>query len=69
MSIHQGHRARLKERFLSEGLDNFKEHEVMELLLYNCVPRYDVNELSHRLVDHFGFVFLIPVPMRFSAVD
>ena len=32
MSIHSGHRQRLKERFRKEGLDNFDELYVLELL-------------------------------------
>ena len=31
MSIHDGHRQRLKERFRAEGLDHFEEHQVLEL--------------------------------------
>ena len=54
MSIHDGHRARLKERFCREGLDNFDELHVLELLLFYCIPRIDTNPLAHRLLDHFG---------------
>lgn len=54
MSIHDGHRARLKERFRKEGLDNFDELYVLELLLFYCIPRIDTNPLAHRLLDHFG---------------
>lgn len=54
MSIHDGHRHRLKERFLNEGLDNFDEIQVLELLLFYCIPRQDTNPLAHRLLDHFG---------------
>lgn len=54
MSIHEGHRDRLKERFATEGLDNFTEVQALELLLFYCIPRKDTNELAHRLLDHFG---------------
>lgn len=54
MSIHDGHRDRLKERFRREGLDNFDELYVLELLLFYCIPRVDTNPLAHRLLDHFG---------------
>ena len=53
MSVHQGHRQRLRERFLEEGLENFKEHEVLELLLYYCIPRRDTNIIAHNLIDRF----------------
>lgn len=54
MSIHNGHRQRLKERFLSEGLDSFEEHEVLELLLFYCIPRKDTNTTAHNLLNRFG---------------
>jgi len=53
MGIHDGHRERLKQRFLTEGLDGFKDHEVLELLLYYCIPRTDTNKLGHHLIQEF----------------
>lgn len=54
MSIHKAHRQRLKDRFRKEGLDNFDELYVLELLLFYCIPRVDTNPIAHRLLDHFG---------------
>ena len=54
MSIHEGHRQRLKNRFRKEGLDNFDELYVLELLLFYCVPRRDTNPLAHTLLEKFG---------------
>lgn len=54
MSIHDGHRVRMKRRFREEGLDNFNEVNALELLLFYCVPRQDTNPLAHKLLDHFG---------------
>ena len=54
MGVHDGHRARMKARFVRNGLDNFDDHSVLELLLFYAVPRRDVNELAHALLDHFG---------------
>ena len=54
MPIHDGHRQRLKERFLSEGLDHFDELYVLELLLFYCIPRKDTNPIAHQLLAHFG---------------
>lgn len=56
MSIHNGHRQRMRERFLKNGLSTFEKHEVLEILLYYCVPRVDTNELAHRLIDKFKTV-------------
>jgi DNA repair protein RadC len=53
-SVHQGHRQRLKERFLKEGLDNFEEHQVLELLLFYGIPQRDTNEIAHELIKKFG---------------
>ena len=54
MSIHDGHRQRLKERFLQGGLDNFTDVQVLELVLFYCIPRKDTNPIAHALLDHFG---------------
>ena len=51
---HDGHRARMKHRFLQHGLDNFDDHSVLELLLFHSVPRRDTNELAHELINKFG---------------
>ena len=54
MSIHAGHRQRLKERFLRDGLDHFEEHQVLELLLFYGIPQRDTNEIAHELIRKFG---------------
>ena len=53
-SIHKGHRQRLKDRFLAEGLDHFTEIQVLELVLFYAIPRKDTNPIAHALLDHFG---------------
>ncbi|MBE6948168.1 MAG: DNA repair protein RadC [Ruminococcaceae bacterium] len=53
-TIHSGHRERLKKRFLDEGLEHFSEHQVLELLLFYCIPRKDTNPIAHALLAHFG---------------
>lgn len=54
MTMHEGHRSRMRKRFLNEGLAEFSEHEVLELLLFYSRPRGDTNALAHQLVDAFG---------------
>lgn len=54
MNIHDGHRERMKNRFLEHGLEGFEDHNVLELLLFYALPRQDVNPLAHRLVEKFG---------------
>ena len=54
MSKHDGHRQRLRERFMAEGLDNFTQEQVLELLLFYGIPRIDTNEIAHDLIAQFG---------------
>lgn len=51
---HGGHRARLKARFVREGLSSFEDHNALELLLFYAIPQRDTNELAHRLISEFG---------------
>ena len=59
MSIHDGHRQRLKQRFLENGLDDFTDIQVLELLLCYCIPRKDTNPIAHALLDRFGTLFQV----------
>ena len=59
MSIHDGHRQRLKQRFLEEGLESFTDIQVLELLLFFSVPRQDTNPIAHALLDHFGSLYQV----------
>ncbi len=52
--FHAGHRERLRARFLREGLDGFEDHQVLELLLFQAIPRLDTNPVAHRLMQRFG---------------
>lgn len=54
MTMHDGHRRRLRERFRLEGLEGFAAHEALELLLFYARARGDVNPLAHRLLEVFG---------------
>ncbi|NMA96247.1 MAG: DNA repair protein RadC [Clostridiales bacterium] len=52
--MHRGHRDRVKNRFLNEGLDGFEDHQILELLLFYSIPMRDTNELAHMLIDRYG---------------
>jgi len=52
--LHEGHRQRVKERFLREGLDSFEDYQVLELLLFYAIPYKDTNELAHSLIKKYG---------------
>ncbi|MBT8420224.1 MAG: hypothetical protein KJO08_05100, partial [Gammaproteobacteria bacterium] len=53
-NLHQGHRERLRHRFLAEGLDSFEDHQILELILFQVFPRKDTNPIAHRLLNRFG---------------
>lgn len=44
----------MRNRFLEQGLDGFEDHQVLEMMLYYCMPRKDTNEVAHDLINAFG---------------
>lgn len=52
--MHEGHRDRMRQRVIENGIDSLQPHEVLEYLLYYAIPRKDTNELAHTLIDSFG---------------
>ncbi|MBQ8238190.1 MAG: hypothetical protein IJZ39_08610 [Oscillospiraceae bacterium] len=54
MSIHDGHRQRLKNQFVNNGLDGFTEVQMLEILLFYVIPRRDTNPIAHALINRFG---------------
>jgi DNA repair protein RadC len=54
MSIHKGHRQRVKQEFLRGGLEHFSDLRALELLLFYSRFQGDVNPLAHTLLDTFG---------------
>ncbi len=53
MGLHDGHRKRAIEK-LKEN--NLVEHELLEVLLFNAIPRRNTNDLAHRLLAEFGSI-------------
>lgn len=53
-SIHTGHRDRVREKYVTNGLGSFADHEVLELLLFYANKRSDTNPTAHRLIERFG---------------
>ena len=66
MGIHDGHRQRMKKRFLEHGLDNFDDVNALELLLFYAQPRQDTNGLAHALLERFGSLSAV---LEASAAD
>ena len=50
---NQGHRERIKEKFLKNGIDGFAEYEILELLLTYCIPRKDTKPIAKALLNKF----------------
>ena len=53
MSIHDGHRQRMKEEFLARP-QTFPDHKLLEVLLFYANPRGDTNPAAHALMERFG---------------
>jgi len=53
-SGHDGHRIRMLHRYQENGLAGFREHEVLEMLLFRSIPRSNTNPLAHEMLDNCG---------------
>ncbi len=54
--MHDGHRLRIRKKFILNGFDNFEDHEILELALFYAIPRKNTNVIAHELLDKFGTV-------------
>lgn len=64
MGVHDGHRERMRRRFMAGKLEHFADHEALEMLLFYAIPRRDTNEAAHLLLNRYGSldgVFSAPV--------
>ncbi|MBC6442481.1 MAG: DNA repair protein RadC [Rhodobacteraceae bacterium] len=52
--LRQGHRERLRERFMRAGSAALQDYELLELVLFRAIPRRDVKPLAKRLLLDFG---------------
>ena len=50
----QGHRERLRARFLKGGADAMPDYELLELTLFAVIPRRDTKPLAKALLARFG---------------
>ncbi|MBS3741374.1 MAG: DNA repair protein RadC [Candidatus Cloacimonetes bacterium] len=50
---YHGHRKRLRERFLKNGLDGFHDYEIVELLLTLATPRKDCKKAAKEAIKKF----------------
>lgn len=49
-----GHRQRLKQRFISAGPEALPDYELLELILFNAIPRRDTKRVAKQLLERFG---------------
>ena len=54
MAMHDGHRQRMRQRYLRAGLDGFDDLAILEFLLHFAIPRRDTNPIAHALLDRYG---------------
>lgn len=53
-SPHNGHRQRLRARFLKGGAEALADYEMLELVLFMALPRQDAKPLAKALIKRFG---------------
>ena len=53
-NLHKGHRQKVREQYMENGLKGMADHNVLEFLLFFGIPQKDTNELAHRLLQRFG---------------
>jgi DNA repair protein RadC len=60
-----GHRSRIKSKFIESGLRAFHDYEVLELILTYCIARKDVKPIAKDLLRHFGsFRAVLDAPLE-----
>jgi DNA repair protein RadC len=53
-SKNDGHRERLRNKFIEHGLDKFTDEEIIELLLTFGTPRSDCKQMARQMLKQFG---------------
>ncbi len=63
VSPHSGHRERLRDRFMRGGDKALPDYEMLELVLFNAIPRRDTKPLAKELIARFGtFAEVVSAP-------
>ncbi len=61
---NQGHRQRVKEKVVKDGVNNMADYELLEVLLMHAIPRRDVKPIAKELLRRFGsFAKVINAPL------
>ncbi|MBN1622481.1 MAG: DNA repair protein RadC [Endomicrobiales bacterium] len=48
-----GHRKRIKDKYLSAGLDGWHDYEILEYALGYAIPRRDIKPIAKKLIEKF----------------
>lgn len=56
MNDCNGHRERIREKYIRNGIKSFQEYEILELLLTYAIPRKDTKQLAKNLLKKFGSI-------------
>lgn len=54
MTLHEGHRERMRRQLRTSGMDSLSDVQVLEVALYYAIARRDTNEIAHALLRRFG---------------
>jgi DNA repair protein RadC len=71
VQLMKGHRERLRSRFMAGGANAMPDYELLELVLFNAIPRRDTKPLAKILIKKFGsFAEVVNAPeLRLAEVD
>ena len=59
MKNNEGHRERLRNRFLMSGLSGFQDYEILELLLTYVIVRKDCKAMAKGLLEKYGDLYTL----------
>ncbi len=65
------HRERVRERFAEVGGEGFRDYELLELILFQAIPRVDTKPIAKALLGRFGsFAEVLAAPVaRLTEVE
>ncbi len=52
--LRKGHRARIRQRVLEEGIDNMSDRDLLELLLFYCYPYKDTRAIADEYLTKYS---------------
>lgn len=54
LKLHEGHRGRKRKQIAINNFENMDDYEILEFVLWHCIPRRDTNLMAHKLIQVFG---------------